>query len=160
MHEPLPVSVLLEELAVFATAVQQSLTATAIDWKQRPASGEWSLTEVICHLRDVEREVHQVRFCALIAAENIFLPGATPDEWAAERHYQEQDGRAALADFIAARRETIALLAQIDNEALWDRQGRHAFFGHTTMHELLHLVVKHDQAHWQQIKKLLGEIES
>lgn len=155
MQEPPPVSALLVELADFAARIQQALAPDEIDWQWRPAEDEWSLTEVACHLRDVEREVHQPRFRDLIASDNAFLPGATSDEWVAQRQYQRQDGRLALEDFVTARSQTVALLDGLDEE-IWERQGRHAFFGPTTMHELLNLAVKHDQAHWQQVTALLA----
>lgn len=155
MQEPRPVPELLEELLVFATAVSNVLAAPELDWQKRPNTNEWSLTELVCHLRDVEIEVHQARFRALIAMDNAFLPGVTADEWVGPRQYQLQNGRSALATFLAARQETTTLLGQLD-EALWQRKGRHAFFGPTSMHELLNLVVKHDEAHLAQIVALVN----
>jgi hypothetical protein len=113
------------------------------------------LTEVVCHLRDVEQEVHQPRFRAVLSEEHPFLAGATPDEWAAPRRYRRQSGTAALKAFITARQETIALLEPLTAEA-WRRQGRHAFFGPTSVHEMVNLVVRHDDAHWTQIVDLLA----
>lgn len=154
MQQPSPVPELLQQLQQFAQQLRQTLFAPTIDWRRQPAPGEWSLTQVICHLRDVEQEVHQPRFAALIARENAFLAGATPDEWAVPRDYQAQDGPTALADFLTARSETVDRL-QAMPPALWDRQARHAFFGPTSMHELLSLMVRHDEAHWEQILALV-----
>ncbi|MBK8987743.1 MAG: DinB family protein [Chloroflexi bacterium] len=154
LQEPPPIAGLLDELAWFATAVAQTTSTTDLDWQWRPAPEEWSLTELFCHLRDVEREVHQARFRRMMAADNAFIPGATADAWVIERAYARQDGRLALADFLAARRETLALLPGAD-DPFWQRRGRHAFFGPTSAHELLNLAVKHDQAHWEQLQKLL-----
>jgi hypothetical protein len=154
MQAPPPISTLLDELAAFGAAVADALAPDQVAWQWRPDEKEWSLTEVVCHLRDVEREVHQARFRALITADNAFLPGATSDDWVEARQYQRQNGRAALADFVAARQESLALLADVDEE-VWQRQGRHAFFGPTTLHELLHLAVRHDRSHWRQIELLL-----
>lgn len=154
LQEPPPIVELLADLARFATAVSQAMTGEAIDWQWRPAPGEWSLTELCCHLRDVEREVHQVRFRSILAANNAFIPGATADDWVLERDYARQNGRLALNEFLRARQETIAMLPSADNP-FWQRQGRHSFFGPTTAHELLNLVVKHDKAHWEQLQKLL-----
>jgi hypothetical protein len=174
MQQPPPVPHLLARLEDFAARLAQTFVPTASSfpgegdeggetgegerpsspWRWRPAPDEWSLTEVSCHLRDVEREVHQARFRALLAEDTPFLPGVVSDAWAAEREYRAQEGPAALAEFLAARAQTLALLRGLD-EAAWTRQGRHAFFGLTTMHELLHLVVKHDDTHWRQIEALL-----
>jgi hypothetical protein len=114
---------------------------------------------LVCHLRDVEREIHQPRFQALLAAENAFLAGVAADEWAESRRYQEQDGLTALADFVQARAETGRLLAGTP-AGYWQRQGRHSFFGPTSAHELLSLVVEHDQAHLQQVNDLLLSLTS
>lgn len=155
MQQPPPIPDLLQQLQQFARRVRQVLSEPGVDWIWQPTSGEWSLTQVICHLRDVEREVHQPRFAAVIARENAFIAGATPDEWAVPRQYQAQDGPTALADFLAARLETVDTLQAL-TPALWSRQGRHAFFGPTSMHELLNLMVRHDEAHWEQIMALVG----
>lgn len=158
LQEPPPVTELLADLGGFATAVAQAVSAaavaTAVDWQWRPAPGEWNLTELFCHLRDVEREVHQVRFRSMMAADNAFIPGATSDDWVKERDYARQNGRLALTEFLAARQETISMLPPAA-DAFWQRQGRHSFFGPTSAHELLNLAVRHDQAHWEQLQKLL-----
>ncbi|RMG94834.1 MAG: DinB family protein [Chloroflexi bacterium] len=159
MHQPPPISELLDALARFATMLADLLARPNLDWKKRPAAGEWSLTEVVCHLRDVEREVHQARFQALLAKEDAFLPGAVTDEWVTTRQYQEQNGRFALQEFLDARQQTIQLLQSIADPDSWNRRGRHAFFGPTSLHELVNLAVKHDEAHLPQIAHLAG-IES
>jgi hypothetical protein len=90
-----------------------------------------------------------------LATDNAFLSGENPDAWVESRQYVLEDGRSALADFVDGRRETLALLEGIRDPALWERSGRHAFLGHTSMHELANLVVRHDRAHWEQINTLL-----
>jgi hypothetical protein len=154
MQAPPPVNELMNHLTTMARNVRRVETMNGLSWTWRPSESDWSLTEVVCHLRDVEREVHQWRFQALVDKENAFIPGVSADEWAQERRYREQDGPAALDEFIEIRSETIALL-QSFSSAMWDRQGRHAFFGPTSMHELLYLVVRHDKLHWTQIQELL-----
>ncbi|MCA9932800.1 MAG: DinB family protein [Ardenticatenaceae bacterium] len=156
MLEPPPVRELMMQLKQFADDLQDTLGETAVPWHWRPAEDEWSLTEVICHLRDVELEVHQTRFQAVVTQERAFLPGVSADEWAEPRQYYRQDGPGALRAFLEARQKTVAMLSQLD-EAMWQRQGSHAFFGPTTLHELLNLVVGHDQSHWQQVQMLLQE---
>jgi hypothetical protein len=135
--------------------VMGSLGEPDIDWQMSPAPDEWSLTEVVCHLRDVEREVHQIRFHMLIEENNAFIPGVSADEWADLRDYASQDGPEAKEQFVKGRQETLVLLESMD-ESFWQREGRHAFFGPTSMHELLHLAVRHDELHWEQIKSLLA----
>jgi hypothetical protein len=154
MQVPPPVNELLDRLNTMVNNVRSVEAKNDLNWTWRPTESNWSLNEVVCHLRDVEREVHQWRFHALVDSENAFIPGVSADEWAQERHYRQQDGPNALDEFIEVRSKTITLL-QSFSSAMWERQGRHAFFGPTSMHELLYIVVRHDALHWTQIQELL-----
>jgi hypothetical protein len=78
--------------------------------ERRPAQGEWSAGEVLCHLRDVDADVNLVRLRKVINERNPFLPGQETDPWADERQYCLQDGLQALADFTQVRLEVLRLL--------------------------------------------------
>ncbi|MDT8306309.1 MAG: DinB family protein [Anaerolineae bacterium] len=154
MQQPPPVATLLRQLQTFPQWLSRQLATPGIDWHCAPAEGEWCLTEVMCHLRDVEREVHQPRFQAVLARDGAFLSGAVADEWVEERAYHLQDGPTALHMFLAARTDTISLLPESVSDH-WQRHGQHAFFGPTSLHELLNLAVQHDLAHREQVEALL-----
>ena len=156
MQAPPPVPNLLSQIATMATNIQNTLSQPGIDWDYRPKNGGWSMTEVICHLRDVELEVHQERFKAILAEENAFLAGVSADEWAEIRRYQEQDGETAFGEFFEARKNTVQMLQDLPPES-WKRQGRHAFFGPTSLHEILFLLARHDAIHQEQIRALVEE---
>jgi hypothetical protein len=146
---------LLQSLEEFATCLSDVLSDPHIDWHWRPAENEWSLAEVMCHMRDVERDVHLARYQAIISQEHPFISGVTSDEWAESRAYHSQDGREAAADFFSLRQQSLEKLRQLDGEQ-WQRTGNHAYFGTTSLHELISLAVQHDQAHWLQIQELLA----
>jgi FMN phosphatase YigB (HAD superfamily) len=120
-------------------------------WAHKPQPGEWNLTEIICHLRDVERDVNLPRLRKLLEEENPFLVGEITDRWVEERNYSGQDGRKALVDFIVARKESLGLLNGLQAE--WSRTARHSIFGPTTLQELVNIIAGHDRAHIQQIWK-------
>jgi len=153
MINPPPIPDLLAELRRFRTRITRLMDDLQVDWHARPSAGAWSLTEVACHLRDVEREVHQYRLRAILEADNAFIAGVDADEWANIRDYQEQDGLTATRDFLDLRDETVAILAGLPSVA-WRRQGQHSFFGPTTLQELVYLAVQHDRAHARQIAEL------
>jgi len=145
---------LLANLRSTPAAIGTLVSSLSLDvWKQRPAPAEWSLTEVICHLRDVEREVNLPRIRKMLAEENPFLAGEVTDRWVEERHCAGQDGRQALADFVTARKEALGLLNGLQAE--WSRTARHAIFGPTTLQELVGFVAGHDRAHVQQVWKTI-----
>ena len=122
-------------------------------WTLVPAPDEWCLNEVICHLRDVEREVNLPRLRKVLSEENPFLVGESTDEWVKQRNCAQQDGRQALADFTAARKEVLDLLEPLAEQ--WSRPSRHAIFGPTTLQELVGFMAGHDRAHVQQVWKTL-----
>ncbi len=69
----------------------------------------------------MEREVNLPRIRKVLAEQNPFLAGEVTDVWVKERHYADQDGPQALADFTAARKETLGLLDGL--EAEWSPPG-------------------------------------
>ena len=154
MQTPPPVANLLLQLKTMGSNVGQLKEDSNYNWSWRPEPAEWSLTEVICHLRDVEGEVHQSRIVAVLEREDVFLPGVLADDWAIPRGYKDQDGQKALADFLLRRRETVDMLEDLTPD-IWQRQGTHAYLGRTSLHELMFLVTRHDEIHWEQIRSLL-----
>ena len=130
-----------------------SLSLQPEAWARKPRPGEWNLTEIICHLRDVEREVHLPRLHKIFAEENPFLDAEMTDRWVDERQYSSQDGHLALVDFISARKKTLGLLDSLGTE--WSRSARHSIFGPTNLQEQVSFIGDHDRAHIQQIWKTL-----
>lgn len=126
-----------------------SLNLSDRQWNERPEPKEWSLTEILCHLRDGDREVNLPRVEKILSEENPFVPGINTDTWAEERNYEQEDGRAALREFIAVRSQFVARLESL-TEADWRRPARHAIFGPTQLNELVSFNVTHDRTHMQQ----------
>lgn len=138
-------------------AVLDTLTRTLPEqaWGCNPVQGEWCLKEILCHLRDVEREVNLVRLEKILAEQNPFLTAAVSDAWVRERRYAEQDGRQALRDFTSARMESLEMLQALE-QVDWLRPARHAIFGPTSLKEQAGILAGHDRAHIQQVWKTLG----
>lgn len=120
------------------------------DWPTQPAPGVWSLTEIICHLRDVEREINLPRLQKITREQNPFISGVDSDTWAVQRDYNHQDGPEALDAFLDARVETLELLDQLTVED-WDRPCRHAIFGPTDLKEIVHITAGHERLHGRQV---------
>jgi FMN phosphatase YigB (HAD superfamily) len=123
-------------------------------WATRPEPAEWALVEVLCHLRDTEREVNQPRLQRLMTEDEPFIPARSTDEWADERGYLRQDGRAALKEYLGGRLATLETLRDLSDQD-WARKGRHSIFGPTTLLEMVGFMATHDRIHIQQIWKLL-----
>ncbi len=151
----LPSAILATLQATPAALDSLSWQISSEAWTRRPQSGEWSLTEVCCHLRDVENEVNLPRFEKIIREGNPFLPGMDTDAWAEIRQYARQDGRLALQAFISSRLKLLDLLTGL-SPADWKKPARHAIFGPTHLMELAGIAASHDRLHLQQIHHLLS----
>ncbi|MCJ7700046.1 MAG: DinB family protein [Anaerolineales bacterium] len=128
-------------------------------WTRRPGSKSWSLTEIACHLRDVEREVNLPRLHKITREDNPFISGVDSDTWADERQYNRQDGPAAFTDFLAARRNSLTILEQLTPQQ-WGRYCRHAIFGPTTLTEIVHFTAIHERLHGRQIHQSLAAVQT
>jgi FMN phosphatase YigB (HAD superfamily) len=120
-------------------------------WSKRPASGAWSLTEIVCHLRDIDYEVHAPRLALILSVDSPFLPAVDTDPWAEERGYASQSGPDALATLTERRIQTLRLLASIPPEA-WQRPARHALLGPTNLAEVAAIAADHELLHLADIR--------
>jgi FMN phosphatase YigB (HAD superfamily) len=123
-------------------------------WNIRPAPDEWSLTEILCHLRDVETQVNLERIRKVLAEDNPLLTGQDTDRWADERRYILQDGRQALQEFTRARMENLDMLARLQPSD-WQRPARHTILGPTQLAEIVNIAAAHDRLHIQQAHRAL-----
>ena len=154
IHKPPPIPEILARLHASASLLASLLDDPLIPWQFQSAADEWSLTQIACHLRDVEAEVHQARFAQVLNNERPFISGVSADEWAAVRSYHRQDGPAALRAFLKHRDATFALLEGLE-QADWERTCRHAFLGITTLQELVFLALSHEETHVEQVGQVL-----
>ncbi|WKZ37991.1 MAG: DinB family protein [Anaerolineales bacterium] len=123
-------------------------------WSRKATPHDWSLTELICHLRDTEREIHHMQIKLFIEQNEPFIPRPDTGVWASQRDYLHEDGASALKEFNDARRETIIFLKNMPVEG-WGRKARHAIFGPTKFLEVVSFIADHDRMHIQQTRSIL-----
>lgn len=134
--------------------VLMRVSGSVIDWHRRPGDSEWSLAEILCHLRDVTLEIHIPRVKTILESQDAFIEGVDSDVWAVERDYCNQDGASAYKAFIKAQLELIDLLAGLDADD-WQRTANHTIFGPTTLRELFVFAARHERLHIRQIQATL-----
>jgi FMN phosphatase YigB (HAD superfamily) len=123
-------------------------------WVRKSSADEWTLTELLCHLRDTEREIHHLQLKLFTEQDEPFIPRPDTGVWARQRDYLHENGSAVLGEFGAARRSMIELLKAI-SPAEWSRKARHAIFGPTTLQEVAGFIAEHDRLHIQQVWSIL-----
>lgn len=149
----------LMAILVSTPAVLRSLLAPLSEeqWLHEPTGEDWAMNEIVCHLRDTEREIHQMQLSLMIEREGAFIPRPDTGVWASEREYLNIDGKAALTDFALARIDNIKALKALD-ERIWSRSARHAIFGPTDFLEVISFMADHDRLHIQQAWKTLKSV--
>ena len=140
---------------------------------RRPAERQWSPTEIICHLRDVE-ELFRIRFHTILALDDPKIltfntePAALatwgiagrvghpldPDRWAEERQYARSDPSQALAAFRRHRMETGVFLDSL-TDAQWLRGGIHLRLGRLTLGDWAASLAAHDDNHLAQLERAI-----
>jgi hypothetical protein len=140
-----------------APVVLEALLRNFTPEQVRAARGgdeNWSVLEVVCHLRDAEERALE-RMRAMGDRSMPFLAGYDQVRWAIERKYAEADLPEALAAFKRFRAQHIAELAALP-PGDWERAGEHEEQGRITISShTLHLV-SHDAIHAAQIARQLG----
>ena len=137
-------------------------TRSADVLSRRPDASNWSATEIVCHLRDVE-ELFRIRFHTILALDDPKIltlsadpsdlaawgiGGAVghpldPDRWAEDRLYARADPGHALA-----------LLNSLSDEQ-WLRGGIHSQRGRLTLGDWVASLASHDDNHFDQLRRAL-----
>src|SRR5512143_2155866 len=137
-----------ETLTALLDGVSQSQAASA-----RGGDEDWSVVEVICHLRDAE-EISLQRMQAMRDTDNPPITGYDQEGLARQRNYKAQDLRSALAGFIAFREKYLTGLQALRPDD-WERPGAHNEFGRITILEHTVHHACHDAIHCAQIARQL-----
>lgn len=121
----------------------------------RPIPNKWSIKEIMCHLRDMERLAYLARHRRMLTEDSPLLPNVDQDRLAFESDYIDQDAKAALEEFKRLRWETIQTLASASPEA-WSRGGVHEIDGPMTIEQLAVRQIKgNDMNHLVQMKDIV-----
>jgi FMN phosphatase YigB (HAD superfamily) len=128
-------------------------------WQYKSSSDDWAPIEVLCHLRDVEREINYPRIQRILKEHEPFLSALDSDRWAKERDYINESKSQASQALSQARRLSLSLL-ELQSPSSWNRLARHAIFGPTKLSELIRIFLEHDILHIRQIKETIATITS
>jgi hypothetical protein len=145
----------LEEMPRKVRRLVESLGEGEKVWK--PQADEFSATENVCHLRDIEEEGYSVRIRRLMEEVEPFLSDLDGARLARERDYNSQNMNEALARFTSARSNNVAALRSMPPEGL-NRRGQFEGTGAVTLGQLLLMMREHDAAHIRELEHLRGRL--
>lgn len=116
------------------------------------AHGKWSILEIVCHMRDMERDAYLLRYRRILAETEPRLPDIDGDRYSLENDYRGQRLSDVLRDWKGLRRESLRLLAGVKRDQ-WERSGIHETAGRLSLFDLLRRhAVGNDEAHLGQIE--------
>jgi hypothetical protein len=173
-YRTLPIETRLRRLQETPADLEQAISGkTDAETAKRPDAHNWSVKEIVCHLRDVE-DLFQIRFHTVVALDEprILVLGASasdlapwriggsighpldPARWAEGRQYLRNDTREALAAFQRRRAEVLTLLQSL-SPADWERGGVHLSRGRLTLADWVASLSGHDDNHLDQLHRAI-----
>ena len=122
--------------------------------RETPESGEWSVTEVLAHLRSCA-DVWGDAIEAIVITDHPTIRAANPTTWIKTTDYREIEFVPSLQAFLRQRERLLALLGQLPNKG-WSRTA--TVLGGGTPFELTVLsyanrLARHERSHWRQVTK-------
>jgi len=117
-------------------------------------SGRWGALEVVCHLRDSDRDVLVPRLDRFLTEPEPRFDNVDMTGWDRERRYREQDPMRVLAEWRAVREKAVKVLAGL-GRAEWTRLGFHSTHGPYPLAEMVRAWVEHDLSHRRQLAEAL-----
>lgn len=127
------------------------------DVRSKPASGAWSILEIVGHLADEEEFDFRERVRLTLADPALLWPAIDPEGWAVERRYNEQQLADVVARFVQLREQSLQWLRSLEQPD-WNRMHEHPQFGPFRAGDILAAWVAHDYLHLRQISKRLYEL--
>ena len=119
-----------------------------------PAPGKWSILEIVCHMRDMEREAYLERYRRILQENDPSLPDIDGDVRALEDDYRSLKLGEVVRDWTRHRRECLALLRSVKGDQ-WLRAGTHQTAGRLTVADFLRRqALGNDEAHLGQIEAI------
>lgn len=128
------------------------------DARLKPASGAWSILEIVCHLVDEEVDDFRTRLrLTLEDHPSKPWPPLDPEGVAVTRRYNEQDFAERVGTFVRERRSSIAWLRTI-SQPNWENAYHHPKWGPISAGMLMTGWAVHDMLHLRQIAKRRYEL--
>lgn len=146
---------LIEALRSTPEILKGLLSKTTLEQARSAKGGDenWSVAEVICHLRDAE-EISLGRVKLIRDQDRPRIARYDQEALARERNYRDADPYAALETFASFREQHTVVLSQLSAED-WERSGEFEAFGRMTISAHTIHKLYHDSVHCAQIARQL-----
>jgi hypothetical protein len=127
-----------------------------------PSPGEWSVNEVLAHLRACDDVWGGYYIMNIIAQDNPTIRAKNPLTWIKNTDYLEQEFQNSLRAFTKQRERLVAELEQLPLED-WERTNTLIGAGKPLQQSLLShadRLARHERAHLKQIERTINALQS
>ena len=145
------------ELAEMPVMIENIVAEFKDKARKKLSENDFSITEHICHLRDLESEGYAPRINKILTEIKPFLSDFKGGEIALQRDYNSQNEITALKDLTIARRQNVEILKSTEPEQL-ERSGELEGVGQITLRDLIKLMLRHDKEHLKELKALTKQL--
>ena len=127
-----------------------------------PSAGEWSINEVLAHLRACDDVWGNYYIMTILAQDKPMIKARNPRTWIKDTDYLQQDFQSSLRAFTKQRRKLLSVLESLSPKD-WARTNTLIGAGKPLQQTLLsHAdgLARHERAHLRQIKHTLSAFRS
>ena len=118
--------------------------------RYRPGEGEWSIKEIVGHLRD-SAEVWHKRINMTASLTDPRFPDFDGEAWVRDRFFWEADLRHLIDEMREWRLKTIDVLTRTVD---WTRLGQHGDIGRRSLKQWAEYMIEHEAGHIESIQAL------
>lgn len=149
---------LLKALRETAHATEALLWNVDVDvFDRHPAADEWSAKELVSHMTEMERRYIEW-LESIVRFDEPRIEAFDGDSVEPRTPVEQQDIFETMDELAALRRQTVYLLATLDDED-WERCGIHPYLGPLTLMQVAREMNEHDLAHLWQLRRLCDAFE-
>lgn len=148
-----------ETLPLLAATPQRlaELTAglTPVQLRTAPVAGEWSVRDVLAHLRSCA-DMWGGSIVTMLGEDYPTIRATDPRNWVVQTNYHDLEFEPSFRAFVAQRAELLALLEPLPPDS-WSRSGTFTGAGapleRTVLHQAARLAI-HERPHIKQIGRI------
>lgn len=125
----------------------------------RPEPEEWSVTEIVAHLRACS-DVWGDAIRSMVASSHPTIRAVSPTTWIERTNYRQLEFAMTLQAFRVQRRTLLALLDPLPAQG-WKRSATVVGGGaplELTVHSYANRLARHERTHWRQVAKTVGAV--
>jgi uncharacterized damage-inducible protein DinB len=146
---------MIADIVKSAETIQRTVEeAPAELLERRPTEGEWSVAEILSHVRNVAALAYGLRIRRLFVESEPQFPDYDGERYLRSADWQLLPAGENLEMILAEHRQLAALLGTLPDEA-WNRVGYHPESGAMTIEFLARRIVEHADEHQGQIAETL-----